>query len=696
MIPILYERNETTFASNGITRLSDMIEAKITEERNGIYEMEFTYPVDGVHYADITDGRIVAAVHDDNGDIQPFDIYHRTEPINGIVTFYAHHISYRLNENVVAPYTATNANDAMAGLAANAMLTNPFTFATDKTTARDFSVTIPTGIRAVLGGVEGSILDTFGGEYEFDKFTVNLWNRRGTDTDVQIRYGSNLTEYEDDLDHDNVYNAVVPYWVGTDDDTNEEAVVTGSVINSGESIYSGRTAAVPMDLSGEFETKPTAAQLDTMAASKLTASAPWVPAENLTINFVPLWQTAEYSQYSAVQRLGLCDTATIYFSKYNKSARMKIVRVVYNVLLERFDEIEFGELSTTLASAVTASIAEKVDKQTNEIGAVGRIAGNTAQHFWFNGNGVDTGAHITEVDRETFEADRANGGPNLLARTNGIAVRSGTTELATFSATSAVIGPLGSSHIVTSTAGVELFDDNGTSIAEFGAESRLGAASGPHIVQSVHTIGGTDYGHLDFISGSDPVLDIMAASGATKLARAQLDTGSYSSQIDLSNYDRVGDNINTTDLSVYLQNDNGTETVRVDLASHLGALTSSRKCLVLWTGTSLMQNGQTAYFTGDAELVSDQLNGIVLVWSRWANSTAYNDSWFYCFVPKWHTLAHNGGGVYMTTPTSATSATLCHKYIYVYDDHLEGYAGNVSTGTGYANNTRVLRAVLGI
>lgn len=64
-----------------------------------------------------------------------------------------------------------------------------------------------------------------------------------------------------------------------------------------------------------------------------------------------------------------------------------------------------------------------------------KIAGNTTQYFWHTESGTDTGVHITEKPQEEFLDDPANGGGNLLARSNGIAVRDGLTELATFGGT---------------------------------------------------------------------------------------------------------------------------------------------------------------------------------------------------------------------------------------------------------------------
>ena len=176
MIPILYEKTETTFTSEGLGRLSDCISCVATEERNGIYEVEFQYPVNGALFDEIQIGRIVACTHDEQGDIQPFDIYAKSEPINGVVTFRAHHISYRLNEITVKPFTAGSCVEALSKIDSQSVTTNPFTFWTNKSVTATFMSETPRKARAMLGGEDNSILDVYGtGEYEFDKFDVKFY-----------------------------------------------------------------------------------------------------------------------------------------------------------------------------------------------------------------------------------------------------------------------------------------------------------------------------------------------------------------------------------------------------------------------------------------------------------------------------------------------------------------------------------------
>lgn len=444
MIPILYESNETAFTGDGICRLVSCISCTVLEERNGVYCCEFQYPVTGFNFDKITIGRIIACSHDEDGDIQPFDIYKVSEPINGVVTFYANHISYRLNEIVVMPFTANDCISAMAGLKTNSIGSNPFVFNTNKSVSAEYKVEVPSSIRGLLGGQENSILDVYGsGEYDFDKYSVYLYRNRGLDKDVSIRYGKNLIDYTNETDYGSTYNAVAPYWMGEVMDGESGAseskliTLTEGYISSGQTLPSGRTVIAPMDLSGEFETQPTEAELRTLATSKLSDSDGWQPTQNITVDFVQLWQTEEYKYFAPLQTVRLCDTILVDVPMYGVTGlRIKVVKVIWNVLLERYDEMELGNAQTTLATAINDS--SQLPQEIKKISAVVQgnrvVTDNTNQHFWFTGEGTDTGVHITEVEREVFLNNPAYGGGNLLARSNGVAVRDGLTELASFRA----------------------------------------------------------------------------------------------------------------------------------------------------------------------------------------------------------------------------------------------------------------------
>ena len=366
MIPVLYESNEISFTSNGLGRLRDCISCIVTEERNGIYECDFEYPINGAHYDEITLGRIIAVTHDDTNDIQPFDIVSFEKNIEGTTTFHCTHISYRQSYLTVS---GTNINSLSAAFSAlsSAEPSNPFTYTTDKTSAGYVAAFdgIPRTVRSLLGGVEGSILDTFGGEYEWNKFNVILHAARGTLQDFSIRYGVNMTEYNDESGIEGTFSSCVPYWTdGTD-------TVKGNRVDSTYTTASGRNDCIPLDLSEKFEDKPTAAQLQTLALSIMQSEQTYLPTQTISVSFVRLQDSPEYVQFSNLLQCKLCDSVKVIFPDYNTSGNFKIVKVEWDALQERYNEMELGQLSISLADALgIGKSSESVVSQSFEPGSV--------------------------------------------------------------------------------------------------------------------------------------------------------------------------------------------------------------------------------------------------------------------------------------------------------------------------------------
>lgn len=388
MDPILYEANETAFTSNGLGRLRDMISCRVDEGRNEVYECDFEYPVDGAHYDLIQPGRIIAVTHDESGEVQPFDIVSYSKPISGVVSFHAVHVSYR-QSYLVASGTGINSLPAAFSMLENATPDNPFTYESDVTTNAYMAAAdgIPRSVRQMLGGVEGSILDSYGGEYEFDKFRVILHSRRGVDRDFVIRYGVNLLDYKDETDYSGTYSSCVPFWKGNVNGS--DVVVKASRVDSGEPTYNNRNDCIPLDLSDKFETKPTAAQLQTMAQSVMNSRQSTIPAQTISVDFVRL-QDMGFEDFGGLLQCNLCDTVKVSFPRYGMEGRFKIVKTEWDVLGDRYLKMELGELSTTLSEALgIMNPAETLnsinDLTVNDLTATGNV---DAGSYSLNGTAI--------------------------------------------------------------------------------------------------------------------------------------------------------------------------------------------------------------------------------------------------------------------------------------------------------------------
>lgn len=353
MKPILFPSTATEFNTHGLGVLTDAISCTVTEERNGAFELTMQYPDTGVHFDEITDRCIIYAIPSPYRAPQPFRIYRITRPMDGVIMVYAQHITYDLSGVPLNPFTAINAPDALSKLSLNAAVDSPFNFWTDKSTVASFAVSTPSSTRSVLGGSSGSILDVYGGEYEWDGFTVRLYGQRGYDNGVVISYGKNLTDIEQDRNISNVATGIYPYWTNA-----EGALVTcdPKIVNA-PGTYDF-TRVVPVDFSNDFETQPTPVQLQARAEKYVEDNKIGIPKTSITASFVQLEQFPEYEDLALLEKCDLCDTVTIRYPRLGVEAKAEIVKIETDVLLERYNSVEIGDVRTNIADTIVGQQQE--------------------------------------------------------------------------------------------------------------------------------------------------------------------------------------------------------------------------------------------------------------------------------------------------------------------------------------------------
>lgn len=370
--PILYSATETNFDHNGIGILSACVSCEVAEEANGIFELAMTYPMDGVHFAEIGDRSIIKAKADQFREPQLFRVYAVSKPMNGIVTVLAEHISYDLSGIPVKPFSASTVPSALAGLKNNAVVGCPFDFWTNKETQANFKVSVPASIRSRLGGVAGSVLDVYGGEYEFDNFTVKLHNNRGQNRGVSIRYGKNLTDIQQDQNCSNVATGVYPYWADSEGKTLVE--LPERIVNAPGTYNFVKIRT--LDLSSEFETQPTVEQLRSKTESYITANNIGVPSVSLTVSFAQLEQTAEYKHLALLERVSLFDTVNVEFPALGVSATAKAVKIVYDVIADRVKSVTLGSVRSNIADTI-AGIGETAKQEALKV-----VKGQTSEEVF--------------------------------------------------------------------------------------------------------------------------------------------------------------------------------------------------------------------------------------------------------------------------------------------------------------------------
>ena len=371
MKPVLFPASQTVFNTNGIGRLPDAISCTVTEERNGQYELHMEYPIDGQLIEEITYNRILFAVPADGNDPQPFRIYRISKPLSGRVEIDAEHISYQLSHIPVLPFRAEGMTPAFEGLITYSAESNPFTFTREgqfgTALTNTFTVSEPDNIRSLLFGQAGSIIETFGGEWEFDKFNVILHKARGADNGVTIRYGKNLTDLKQEENIQSTYTGICPYWKGQDENGNDIVVSLPEKVlhSSSASNYPYQRTKV-VDFSTEFQSEPTVAELRAKGQSYIESNDVGTPTVSLDVSFIALHHTQEYADMTRVYHVNLCDTVTVVFPALNVSTKAKVVRTVYNVLLDRYDSITIGAIHSHLYATLADSQEKAVEKAVSQ------------------------------------------------------------------------------------------------------------------------------------------------------------------------------------------------------------------------------------------------------------------------------------------------------------------------------------------
>lgn len=372
----LFNSEDTEFETNGIGVLPDAETCEITEERNGEFELEMDYPINGRHYNDIGMRKIIVVKSNPYSAPQPFRIYSISKPIDGIVTINAEHISYDLSGFPVSAFSLEEPNTTIQNVfdefKNQSIRECPFTFWTNKIATGKFVLPNPRSMRSLLAGSEGSVLDVYGAaEYEFDVYSVKLWMSRGEDKGVSIRYGKNLTDLEQEENCSAVYTSVYPYWYS---ETDNKLVILheADVEDASEKDDEGNVAIVhipekivevegtfsfvrilTLDMSDKFTETPTELELYKAAKKYIKDNDIGVPKVSIEVSFEPLSKTSDYKDYAILEEIRLCDTVYVEFPELGVSATAKCVKTVYDALSDKYKKIELGSIKNNLANSLS-------------------------------------------------------------------------------------------------------------------------------------------------------------------------------------------------------------------------------------------------------------------------------------------------------------------------------------------------------
>lgn len=409
MIPILFPASATTFNTNGLGRLADCLTCVVSEERNGPYECEITYPVTGVHFNDIKLSSIVVVKPSPTQSLQAFRVYRMSRPMKGVVTIYLRHISYQLSFIPFKAFSAQSLAGALAGFKTNALEPCPFTMTADFTSTSSFAVPLPASIRSYLGGREGSIIDVYGNgaEWEWDNYNCKLHAHRGADRGVVLRYGKNIIDLKQEQNIENTITGVLSYW--TSDQVN---VVLSTPVESPTAQNFPFPRTVVVDMTDKWENAPTQAELRQATQRFVQQTGVGIPKVSIELSFLDLADTLEYKDNAPAEQISLCDTITVDFVSLGVQTKAKIVKVEYDVLLERYNKLNIGDSRSSLADTIedqmqALALRPTLDQTRTSIDrATGVLNSGLRGHVIINRNQEGWANEILFLDNENMAAAR--------------------------------------------------------------------------------------------------------------------------------------------------------------------------------------------------------------------------------------------------------------------------------------------------
>lgn len=377
MRPILYNANETAFETYGLGEI-DATKAQVTRERNGNYTLYIEYPASGPLAGTFKNDMRIKSDAGLRTKDQTFFISRISKDSTGILKIYAKHISHLTEKMAIRNNTnATGtAQAALAIWALNAL--GGIRFDTwsdiDLTSKTSWNIADFKTARDALGGVKGSILDVWGGEYEFDNTVIRLHKQLGRKSPIVLEYGRNILRAEDDQDIEGAYTSVYPYATYTPENqgTGEggatsqqitvelpEKYVDGPYIG----LYNERRVLI-VDFSSNFKDKevPTIDKLRRLAKEYAINNRLGLPKINTKIEYVDLSKTLDYKLTQILEEAELCDIVPVYYPQIGLTSEdAKLTTIVYDVLLEQNDSVEVGVIGDGFKSSMTSNLSGKID-----------------------------------------------------------------------------------------------------------------------------------------------------------------------------------------------------------------------------------------------------------------------------------------------------------------------------------------------
>ncbi|WP_339361368.1 phage tail spike protein, partial [Streptococcus equi] len=407
MIPVLYEAKETKFRTFGLGEIADAYEVRVTRERNGNYSLYIKYPLDGVFASVFKEELKIKSDAGRRTKWQTFEINRVLRNSKDHIEIFARHISMRTQDIALKPFVSGSSIDAESALEVwrdNLVGDDTFDVKSDILTLGSFNWEVDKigNARGALGGVAGSILDVYGGEYEFDNRTIILHKQMGRKAPTVLEYGRNIVSVEEERLLDGNYTSIYPYvrytpqpkpqeeasgkpHIGEQEQPEEQLVTLPEFILDGQylDLYAQRRIQM-VDLSSHFnddKKEPTVEEIRKLAQKYLKDNNVGAPKISIEVDYIDLSQTLDYQDFRVMEEVELCDIVPLYYPKFGITTETeKVVEIVYDVYTDSNHTIKLGTIDQSISKSLTGGVTQRIETLENNQ----KVITNNQQQFELN------------------------------------------------------------------------------------------------------------------------------------------------------------------------------------------------------------------------------------------------------------------------------------------------------------------------
>lgn len=351
MKPVLYSPTDTDFTAGGIGILSDCKKCLVTEEANGSYTVELSFPINAKFSSQLEDHNYqIKCKPNATDDFHIFYIYnHYKDMATGLLYVYGKSRTMKLGNRAVKKleFERATCQEAMKCLEKSMDQSSDIRLFSDITRVGSTSIEVSNPLKCIKG-IEGSLNQIFGGEMKHEPFKLSLLNRRGRDHVTTFRYRKNLTGLKVETNFDGLLTRIFPYADVQNNEGETERIFGNPVDSLNINKYDGEIYSEYVQFT-EDQGVTDQKSLNEVSKKYFSSINPNCDQPNISIelNIRKMEDTALAKRFKKFREVGLFDTFDIFHERFKINITAQITKVIYDSLNERVESLEAGDTQYT-------------------------------------------------------------------------------------------------------------------------------------------------------------------------------------------------------------------------------------------------------------------------------------------------------------------------------------------------------------